>query len=874
MSLTRIGSLLGIITASIVLVGWTLDIEVLKRIYPGFVAMNPMSAVCFILIGLSLLLFEKKTSTGKMLCKVLSIVVFLIGFLKVLEIVTGFVFGIDALLFTSELSEIENPTPNRMAPNTAANFALMGLALFFIDKKIGRFWISQLFITLSLLFSITAIFGYIFNLVQLYAVPSFVPMALHTALLFIVFSLSLLFLLPFEELFILPTFMARFQDLSISKKFVIGFGTIVVILGLTVSYLYALMSEYHRSNEAEQRVANVVENALLLDNVSLGTAVSLQEYRVDRETKHLQEIQSANNNSVRISNEIKKKTQIPAVVKLLNDYDALRPEKANITDRIVEATDSGASSSAILSLDEEREAMDTESRGILLEIISIERTQQEAVHKRLSESSFQMNSIFLVLVLSVLGLIGGISLLIVRSVSGPTKKLTDMAEQIQKGNFDVKIDIHSKDELGELARTLSLMIQKIKESDIALREKNQTLESSFKEVETSKVAVLNILEDLSDEKKKLELAKAKDEAILESIGDGMVVVDQSGKIIILNKAAEQLFQLETHEVVGKEFVEIVKMEDGNGEALPAEKRPMYISLKEKKKVIASVLDSGYRYVRKDGTSFPTAVTVTPVFSEGEVIGGVAVFRDITCEKDVDRMKSEFISLASHQLRTPLSAIRWYSEMLLDGDAGTLSEQQHEFLQNIDESNKRMIALVNSLLNISRIESGRIMVDPVQTNVGELIEGVLKEVGVRSNQKQQTIIKSIHPLENIMTDPRLLRNVIMNLLTNSIKYTPEKGEISIFVSHKDDVMIIQISDNGYGIPKADQAKLFQKFFRASNIVKVEPDGNGLGMYLVKEIVETLKGSIRFESEEGKGSTFWISLPIKGIEGKKGEVTIDS
>ncbi len=375
--------------------------------------------------------------------------------------------------------------------------------------------------------------------------------------------------------------------------------------------------------------------------------------------------------------------------------------------------------------------------------------------------------------------------------------------------------------------------------------------------------------------KELLESELKYQAVLESIGDTVVVVDPSAHILMVNPAGEKLFGEKLENLSGKELVDVIEITDSNSNKLEKNARPMYIALAEGKTVSTSLIGSGYRFLRKDGSSTPIAVTMTPVLHDGKIIAGVGIVRDITYEKDVDRMKSEFISLASHQLRTPLSAIRWFTEMLLEGDAGILTDEQLEFMKNIDASTKRMISLVNSLLNISRIESGRIIVEPVDTNIGELVQSVLKEMEQRYKQKGHNILVSVHPhLEHVKTDPRLLRNVLMNLLTNSIKYTPAKGEISIYVSKKEDNLIVQISDTGYGIPADEQKKLFQKFFRASNVVKVEPDGNGLGMYLAKEVVKALHGTINFESEVNKGTTFWICLPVKGIEGKKGEVTLDS
>lgn len=373
------------------------------------------------------------------------------------------------------------------------------------------------------------------------------------------------------------------------------------------------------------------------------------------------------------------------------------------------------------------------------------------------------------------------------------------------------------------------------------------------------------------ESRRLAEAKARQEAILGSIGDGVIAVSDKGEITYANNQALAMLGLAEEAILGKHLIHAIKLVNGDGLPVEAEKHPMHLALLKGQKVT----DDSYFFKAAAGSHFPVAITASPVFLQNALIGGVLVFRDITRIKEVDRMKTEFISLASHQLRTPLSAMKWFSEILLSGDSGPLNEEQKKMVQNIYLSNERMIELVNGLLNISRIESGRLIIDPRPTDLTELVNEVLTELTPKINQKKHKVALSVHSsLPQINIDPHLIRHVYMNLLTNSIKYTPEGGEIHIIISKTKDSLLSQISDNGYGIPQAQQEKVFQKFFRAENAIKAETDGTGLGLYLVKSIVEASGGHIWFKSEEAKGTTFWFSLPLSGSPAKQGEVSINS
>jgi PAS domain S-box-containing protein len=371
--------------------------------------------------------------------------------------------------------------------------------------------------------------------------------------------------------------------------------------------------------------------------------------------------------------------------------------------------------------------------------------------------------------------------------------------------------------------------------------------------------------------RRLAEAKARQEAVLASIGDGVVVVSDKGEVIFINAQALSMLKVSADLIIGKHLIRAIEMFGADKKPIGTDSHPMQQALLRGQKISTTEL----YFRRADSKNFPVAVTASPVFLQQVLIGGVLVFRDVTHEKEVDRMKTEFISLASHQLRTPLSAMKWFAEMLISGDAGELTEEQKEMVNNIYLSNERMIELVNSLLNISRIESGRIIIDPRPTNLKKLIDEVIGELQPKIATKKHAVVVSVHSqLPEVNIDSKLIRHVYMNLLTNAIKYTAEGGEVHVMVSRSGSELVSQVSDNGYGIPLNQQEKIFQKFFRADNVAKFETDGTGLGLYLVKAIVEASGGHIWFKSEEGKGSSFWFSLPLSGSRSRPGEVSINS
>lgn len=352
--------------------------------------------------------------------------------------------------------------------------------------------------------------------------------------------------------------------------------------------------------------------------------------------------------------------------------------------------------------------------------------------------------------------------------------------------------------------------------------------------------------------------------VVEKSTNGVLITDEKMEIIYVNPSWQKLNGYKAEEVLHK-TPRVVK----SGKTADSVYQSMWESLN---KGIPFETDEIVN-LRKDGREWECHLSVYPIQEKNKTISFVGIQQDISKQKEIDRMKTDFISLASHQLRTPLSALRWFTELLLKTDQQAFSKDQRELLDNSYKSTLRMISLVNMLLNISRIESGRLIVESKPTSLITLAQEVLKELEPRSTQKQIEIrTKFPKNMENVLTDTQLVREVFANLLSNALKYSPEKSMVEIEMRLEAANVLVSVKDQGIGIPPEDKDHIFVKFYRGSNVMKTETDGTGLGLYFIKEIIQTCGGKIWFESSAGKGTTFFFTLPLQGTQGRSGEVSI--
>jgi PAS domain S-box-containing protein len=453
------------------------------------------------------------------------------------------------------------------------------------------------------------------------------------------------------------------------------------------------------------------------------------------------------------------------------------------------------------------------------------------------------------------------------------------ARKIINGNLNEKVNIKDKNEIGEFANDFNLMTENLnvmyRDLDKKVDEKTEEIETKNKEAQNQKLAILNILEDVEMEKENIEkllndLEKFK--LAVENASDQVIITDIEGIVIYGNKAVEKITGFTPNEAIGKKAGTLWKT------PMPQE---YYENLWDIIKIKKEVFTDEIKNKRKNGEYYIANISISPVLdSLGNAIYFVAIEHDITKEKEIDRAKTEFVSLASHQLRTPLSSINWYTEMLLAGDAGKINEEQEKYLNEIAIGNKRMVDLVDSLLNVSRLDLGTFIIEPEILNIVEVSKSVISELKQQIENKKIKIEELYKDdVGDFVADRKLIRIIFQNLLSNAVKYTLDSGNINIEIlkikngdnwggkNINEDSLAIKISDSGIGIPKNQQDKMFSKMFRADNARESETEGTGLGLYIIQSIVDKSGGSIWFESEENKGTTFYVIFSKDGMKKRK-------
>ncbi len=363
------------------------------------------------------------------------------------------------------------------------------------------------------------------------------------------------------------------------------------------------------------------------------------------------------------------------------------------------------------------------------------------------------------------------------------------------------------------------------------------------------------LDELEIQYRAAEHARSETRAIIDATSEAIILISPEGRFLSVDRQFTQFFALRPEDVSGRRFDEL-EHEFEQIFADPAAFKAL---------VTGTARDEQSQFTEIVTQSWPRSRELelysTPVQSAGgERLGRLYVFRDVTHEREVDRMKSEFVSLVSHELRTPLTSIKGYVDLLLEGDAGELNEEQEEYLGIVKNNADRLVALINDLLDVSRIESGKIQLQRASLDIAQSIRGVANSLKPQIEGKAQQLALDIPAtLPAVSGDPDRVTQILTNLLSNAYKYTPKGGTITISAVSERSMVRVDVRDTGIGLSAEEQAQLFTKFFRARNQTTEEVGGTGLGLAITRSLVEMHGGKIIVFSAPGQGSTFSFTLP---------------
>jgi NtrC-family two-component system sensor histidine kinase KinB len=414
----------------------------------------------------------------------------------------------------------------------------------------------------------------------------------------------------------------------------------------------------------------------------------------------------------------------------------------------------------------------------------------------------------------------GFSLFLSNLLVRPVQQMMQATQKISEGSYDVEVSIKSSDELGRLTEGFNTMAQKLKAYHS-----------------------LNIEQMLAE--------KRKSESIIRSIDDGLVLIDADYKITDLNPMAGSILQVDPEKAVTSHFLEVVKNEQlfnyvkqsiESGEPPPIE---------EKQKILTVERDRGRRHYQ---------FSVTPVHGRtGSLLGVVLLLRDVTRLAELDRLKSEFVMTASHELRTPLTSIGMSIDLLLESAPKKLNDKEQQLLSAAHEDLQRLKVFINNLLDLSRIEAGKVEMEFSSNSVYPLFEKVAEFFKMQAEEKGVMLsFNAPEELPNIKADPDKIPWVITNLISNALHFTPRGGNIRLTAEAFGPFVQISVSDNGPGIPYEYQSKIFDKFVQVKSNNTL--GGSGLGLAICKEIVRAHGGTIWVDSIPGSGSTFNFTVPI--------------
>lgn len=365
--------------------------------------------------------------------------------------------------------------------------------------------------------------------------------------------------------------------------------------------------------------------------------------------------------------------------------------------------------------------------------------------------------------------------------------------------------------------------------------------------------------ELADKTTELKLSKDQDEAILESVDEALLMINKGGQVLTFNPKAEDLTGYSNTDTAFRHYKSVLDFRDKDDKKLGID----FVKEALEKGTLARKSSRDNIFLKqKKGESIPISLICVPIYDHKieKIVGTVITMNDASKDKELDRVKDEFVYVIAHELNNPIFAVNGYLSMLLDGNFGKLNAKQKNAVLQTQGASTQLSSLVTDLLEVIRSETGQMKFELEKVDLLDTVKEVVENLKLKAKDKNSTIKISEDKLPQVSSNYLKLKEIVTNLVDNAIKYSQEGSEILISFNNTDKTVITNVKDNGFGMSKKDASQLFQKFYRISTDKTKNVSGTGLGLFIVKQLVEKMGGEIWVDSEEGKGSTFSFELKV--------------